>query len=162
MKTELAGKNTGILPTQYKFRSVAWWTADRTGISQTDSAPCAIHFSAPPGFGGLEGRWTPEDLLLSALASCFTTTFYAVAEYSKFDYTDLEVEAEGSVVKTASGYVFDEIVIRPNLTIAHEEQRYRGLHLLEKAKSLCLVSRALAAEPKFEPRIEVGAHVPAV
>jgi peroxiredoxin-like protein len=143
---------------QHKFRAVAWWTADRTGISQADSVPCAIHFSAPPEFGGLEGRWTPEDLLLSAVASCFTTTFYAVAQHSKFDYLDLEVEAEGTINKSASGYVFEEIVIRPSLTIAREEERYRGLHLLEKAKSLCLVSRALAVEPKFEPRLEVGAH----
>ncbi|MGA3212200.1 MAG: OsmC family protein [Terriglobales bacterium] len=160
MKTELAGKTAGPLPTHHKCRATAWWTSDRTGISQADSAPCAIHFSAPAEFGGLEGRWTPEDLLLSALASCFTTTFFAVADHSKFDYTDLEVEAEGSVVKTSSGYVFDEIVLRPTLTFSQEEQRDRAFHLLEKAKSLCLVSRALAVQPKFEPRIEHTMRLP--
>src|ERR1700733_10713195 len=43
----------------------------------------AIHFTAPPQFGGLEGRWTPEDRLMTALASCFTTTFHAIAGRSK-------------------------------------------------------------------------------
>jgi peroxiredoxin-like protein len=160
MKSEPAGKGAGASSKEHKFRVAAWWTADRTGIAQSESAPNAIHFSAPPEFGGLEGRWTPEDLLLTALASCFTTTFYVVSEFSKFEYTDLEVEAEGTVLKTASGYVFDEIVMRPRVTIPDEEQRELALHLLEKAKALCLVSRALAKEEKFEPRVEIGLRTP--
>jgi organic hydroperoxide reductase OsmC/OhrA len=105
---------------------------------------------------GLEGRWTPEDLLLSALASCYTTTFHALAQYSKFAYADLETEVEETIGKTDSGYSFSEIVIRPNLTISSEEEQARALRLLQKAKSICLVSRALSVEQKFEPRVQVG------
>src|SRR5438445_9387091 len=82
-----------------KYRVVAWWSSGRTGLAKSNSAPNAIHFTAPPEFGGLEGRWTPEDLLLSAVASCYTTTFRALAEYSKFEYADLEVEVEVSFAK---------------------------------------------------------------
>ena len=42
----------------------------------------------------MDGRWTPEDLLLCAVASCYTTTFRAVAESSKFEYKDLQVEVD--------------------------------------------------------------------
>jgi organic hydroperoxide reductase OsmC/OhrA len=143
---------------KHKYRVVAWWTSGQTGIAKSDSAPNAIHFTAPPQFGGLEGRWTPEDLLMTALASCFTTTFHAIAGYSKFEYTDLEVEAAGSVSKTDTGYCFSEIVIRPCLTIPNEEQRERAISLLHKAKALCLVSRALATAQKFEARVEVSKH----
>ena len=80
---------------EHKYHVVAWWSSGQTGIAKSDSAPTAIHFAAPPRFGGLEGRWTPEDLLMTALASCFTTTFHAIAGHSKFEYTDLEVAAEG-------------------------------------------------------------------
>src|ERR1700733_2662203 len=96
---------------EHKYRVVAWWTSGQTGIANSESAPNAIHFTAPPQFGGLEGRWTPEDLLMTALASCFTTTFHAIAEHSKFEYTDLAVEAEGTVSKRDTGYSFNEIVI---------------------------------------------------
>jgi peroxiredoxin-like protein len=143
---------------EHQYRVVAWWTSGRTGIAKSDSAPNAIHFTAPAQFGGLEGRWTPEDLLMTALASCFTTTFHTIAEYSKFDYTDLAVEAEGTVVKTDNGYVFNEIVVRPSLTIPGEEQRGRAISLLHKAKTLCLISRALATGQKFEARIEISKH----
>jgi peroxiredoxin-like protein len=141
---------------KHQYRVVAWWTSGQTGIAKSDSAPNAIHFTAPSQFGGLEGRWTPEDLLMNALASCFTTTFHAIACYSKFEYTDLEVEAEGTVSKMDSGYCFIEIVIRPSLKIPNEEQRERAISLLHKAKELCLVSRALATPQKFEIQVEIG------
>lgn len=143
---------------EHRYRVVAWWTSGQTGIAKSDSAPNAIHFTAPPQFGGVEGRWTPEDLLMTALASCFTTTFYAIARYSKFEYTDLAVEAEGTVSKTGIGYGFNEIVIRPSLTIASEENRQRAISLLLKAKELCLVSPALATPQKFEIQIEISRH----
>src|ERR1700736_1504816 len=141
-----------------KYRVVAWWTSGQTGIAKSDSAPNPIHFTAPPQFGAVEARWTPEDLLMTALASCFTTTFHAIAAYSKFEYTDLAVEAEGTVSKTDTGYGFNKIVIRPNLTIASEEHRQRALSLLHKAKTLCLISRAVATPQKFEIQVEISRH----
>lgn len=141
---------------EQKYRVVAWWSSGRTGLAKSDSAPNAIHFTAPPEFGGLEGRWTPEDLLLSAVASCYTTTFHALADYSKLEYADLEVEVEGVIRKTDSGYAFTEILIRPNLTISSDGEQTRALRLLQKAKTACLVSRALAVEQKFEPRVQAG------
>ena len=101
----------------YQHQVVAWWSAGRTGLAKSNSAPNSIHFAAPPQFGGLEGRWTPEDLLLGAVASCFTTTFRVLAEYSKWEYIDLQVEAAGTVEKANSGYSFTGIVLRPILKI---------------------------------------------
>jgi organic hydroperoxide reductase OsmC/OhrA len=118
-----------------------------------------VHFAAPPQFGGLEGRWTPEDLLLSAVASCFTTTFHAVAGFAKLEYTDLEVEVEGTVDKTQTGYCFTRIVIRPRLMISDQQEQARASDLLTKAKGLCLVARALAIAQEFEPHVGVGTMV---
>jgi organic hydroperoxide reductase OsmC/OhrA len=144
------------MDTLHKYRTLAWWTSGQTGLAKSGSAPNAIHFSAPPEFGGIEGRWTPEDLLLAALASCFTTTFRAIAAYSKFEYTDLQVEVEGTVIKAESGYTFSEIILRPTLTIRDEEKRDRALHLLQKTKAACLVSKVLATAPALEPHVDVG------
>ncbi len=140
----------------HQFRVVAWWASGRTGLAKSSSAPNAIHFTSPPAFGGLEGRWTPEDLLLCAIASCYTTTFRTLAEYSKLEYTDLQVEVEGAISKADTGYSFGEVFIRANLTIPQEEERARALKILHKAKGLCLVSRALSVEQRFEPRVQVG------
>jgi organic hydroperoxide reductase OsmC/OhrA len=141
---------------EHTYRVTAWWTSGQTGLTKSESAPNALHFTAPPQFGGMEGRWTPEDLLLSAVASCFTTTFQVVARDSKFEYTDLEVVVEGTVDKTETGYYFTRIVIAPRLTIPDEQKQARALDLLKKTKSLCLVARALTTAQEFEPRVGVG------
>jgi peroxiredoxin-like protein len=139
----------------HRFRVVAWWASGRTGIAKSGSAPNAIHFTSPPAFGGLDGRWTPEDLLLCAVASCYTTTFQAVAESSKLDYTDLQVEVEGVIRKAETGYNFAEVIIQANLMIAQPEEGARAVKLLHKAEGLCLVSRALAVKQTFAPRVQV-------
>lgn len=141
---------------EHKYRVVAWWSSGRTGLAKTDAAPNAIHFTAPPEFGGMEGRWTPESLLLCAIAGCFTTTFRAIAEYSKFEYADLEVQVEGTIKKVESGYAFTEITIRPNLSISADTEQARGMRLLQKAKGLCLVARAISVEQNFEPHVQVN------
>ena len=142
---------------EHTYRVVAWWASGKTGLVKSDSAPNAIHFTTPPQFGGIEGRWSPEDLLLSAVASCFTSTFHALAERSSFHFTDLEVEVQGSVNKSELGYMFSEIVIRPTVKISSHEDRMHAERLMEKAKRLCLVSRALAVTQTFEPRVQAPA-----
>jgi len=140
----------------HRFRVVAWWAAGKTGIAKSSSAPNAIHFTSPPAFGGLDGRWTPQDLLLCAVASCYTTTFRAIAENSKFEYTDLQVDVEAAISKTDAGYRFGEVCIRPKLTISRAQEQVRALTLLQKAETLCMISHALAIKQRFEPRVQIG------
>jgi peroxiredoxin-like protein len=111
-------------------------------------------------FGGLEGRWTPEELLLAAIAGCYTTTVRALAGGAQFDFTDLQVEASGTVRKVDSGYSFTQIVVRPNLKIETAEDRDQALELLKRAEKLCLVSRALGTNLKFEPQLEISHSAP--
>jgi len=137
----------------HNYKIKAWWASGRTGIASCDSASNAIHFTAPPQFGGMEGKWTPEDLLLTAIGSCFATTFRALADYSKLTYSDLEVEVAGSVHKASSGYIFNEIVTRPLLTMVSGTDEERALRLLHKTQELCLITRTLSVNQTFEPNI---------
>ena len=141
---------------EYTYRVSAWWTSGRTGLAKCESSPNTIHFSEAAELGGLQGRWTPEQLLLCALAGCFTTTFHDVARAAKFEFTDLEVEIEGSVRRVRSaGCNFSEILIRPTLTVQSEEQRETGLTLLRRAKSVCMISRAITVPQTMEPAVEI-------
>ena len=140
---------------EHEYQVAAWWTSGRTGIAKSRSSPNAIHFTAPKSFGGLEGRWTPEELLLAAISGCFTTTFRTIVSKAESDFTDLEVEAAATMRKVQSGYMFTEIVLRPLLKIADPEQVERAMDLLNRAARLCLVSRTLDTPLRFEPKVEV-------
>ena len=142
---------------EYTYRVSAWWTSGRTGLAKCEPSPNTIHFSEAAELGGLQGRWTPEQLLLCALAGCFTTTFHEVARASKFEYTDLEVEVEGSVRRNRNtGCNFEEILLRPRLTVQSEEQREAGLALLRRTKAVCMISRAITVPQTLEPTVEAG------
>lgn len=143
------------MPAEYTYRVSAWWTSGRTGLAKCESSPNTIHFSEAAELGGLQGRWTPEQLLLCSLAGCFTTTFSDVARAAKFEFTDLEVEIEGSVRRSrTAGSSFTEILIRPRLTVALEELREPGLMLLRRTKSICMISRAITVPQTMEPAVE--------
>jgi len=153
-------KRCSDAPAAYRYQVNAWRTADGAGLAKCELAPNALHFAAPPEFGGLQGRWTPETLLMGAIAGCFTTTFQIIAEHSSLAYTDLEVEVEGVVAKVESGYELTELRIRPLLVVAEAKDHDRALELLWKVQTLCLVSRALSVEQRFEPRVETKEMTP--
>ena len=142
---------------EYTYRVSAWWTSGRTGLAKCESSPNTIHFSEAAELGGLQGRWTPEQLLLCALAGCFTTTFNDMARVARFEYMDLEVEIEGSVRRNRNtGCNFSEILIRPRLTVQSEEQCGAGLTLLRRTKAACMISRAITVPQTLEPTVETG------
>jgi organic hydroperoxide reductase OsmC/OhrA len=66
------------------------------------------------------------------------------------------VEVEGDVSKSNPGYHFSHVLIRPKLTIPREAGETQAIALLEKTRDLCLVSRALSVEQKFDPYVQVG------
>lgn len=96
--------------------------------------------------------------MLCALAGSFTTTFVDIARGLKFDYRDLEVEIEGSVRRSrTAGCPFNEILIRPRLTVNSEEQgEAAALHLLRRTKSVSMISRAITVPQTLEPTVETA------
>lgn len=138
------------------YRVSAWWTSGKAGIVRSDQVPTVIHFTAPVSFGGDPNRWNPEELMLAALASCFVSTFQAIATYSSLAYTDLEIQVSGEIEKTDSGFQFTSVSMRPRLTIADEEVRAKAERVLQKSERLCLVSRAITTPKTFTPEIVIG------
>jgi organic hydroperoxide reductase OsmC/OhrA len=141
--------------TAHEYRVEAWSTSDGTGIAKSDTTPTAIHFSAPPEYGGLEGQWTPEELLLASITGCFTTTFRSIASSARLEFTDLEVEALAKVHKVGSAFYFADIEIRPTLKIGNLENCDRALDLLERAETFSQISRALDLPLRFQPQVQI-------
>jgi peroxiredoxin-like protein len=123
----------------------AEWTKGREGSVQAPPVK-SLEFSAPSEFGGRDGLWTPEHLLLAAVTSCYIASFSAVAELNHFQFRGLRVSAEGALEKAPGGLRFLTIVLKPRLTIVDPAKQEQALVLLEKAKKICIISRSLSAE----------------
>jgi peroxiredoxin-like protein len=150
------------MQTTYRYQVVSHWTMHKRGIVEAPDVPRTINFSAPPEFGGEPGLWTPEHMLLAAVATCFTATFRVLAERSKLELHALEVPVEGVLEREEKGYRFTEIQLRPQVTILKESDRVRTLLLVEKAEKACLVSRSLNSKIALSPKVVVETAVAAL
>jgi len=145
----------------YSYRTTGYWILARRGIVSAEAVPQAIEFSAPPEFGGEAEMWSPESFFLASVASCYISTFRAIAEYSKFDSVALDVTVDGTITKETGGFRFTEVTIHPVLTVASDEDCDKGLKLLLKSEAACLVSRSLNARVSIEPVVQVSKLVAA-
>jgi uncharacterized OsmC-like protein len=125
-------------------------------MAKCDSAPNALHFSVSPKFGGLEDRWTPQDCLLAAIASCFTATFRVLAARRGFEYLDLEVEVRGLFQNVYESNSSTEIAICARLTILREEDHRTARVLLNEAHLRSPVGLMLAIKGGFEPHVQLA------
>jgi len=126
----------------------------RRGILRNDETESIVTFSAPREFGGELGLWTPEDLLLAAVAACFISTFAAIAAFSKYEFDSLEVAVHGEIQKADGGWRFTSIEVQPKLTVAATANAERAITLFAKAEAACLVSRSLSSKVSLEPVVQ--------
>jgi len=138
---------------KHTYRVQATSTTLRSGLVVAEGIQPAIHFSAPPEFLGEAAKWTPEHLMISSVASCFISTFWAIADLSKLKFASLDLDAEAVLSKGEKGWEFTQIVLHPRLRILGEEDRERGNRLLVKAEKNCFVARALAIPLETQPEV---------
>jgi len=147
---------------RYEYRATANWTQHRRGLVEAESVPRTINFAAPPEFQGEPGLWTPEHLLVAAVATCFVSTFRAIAEISALPVEALRVSAEGALERVDGGFRFTTITVRPAVVVPGEPDATRTLRLLQKAERACFIARSLNARVVVEPLVMVGSLAGAV
>ena len=129
-------------PEAYAVISVA-------GIPELRTAP-------PADFDGPGDAWSPEDLLMAAVESCFLFTLRAVARASKLEFESLELSGEGTLDRKDGATRFTEIVLRPRLKLPAGADRDKAIRVLEKSEKACLVSASLSTPVRLEPEIVSG------
>ncbi len=113
--------------------------------------------TAPPAeFGGPGDRWSPESLLVAAVADCFVLSFRAVAQASKLDWTALQCTAEGTLDRVERTTAFTGFVVRASLTVPAGTTEERARKVLEKAEAICLITNSLSAPTHLEAAVEVA------
>lgn len=132
------------------------WVADRIGEVSSPELLVQIDVATPPQFpNGVEGVWSPEHFFTAAVNSCFMTTFLAIAENSKLEFTDFKCFAEGKLEKQEGKYLMTEIVLRPELTIVNESDKEKAERILIKSESACLISNSIKSKVTLVTKIKV-------
>ncbi len=113
--------------------------------------------ASPADFDGPGDRWSPETLLVGAVADCFILTFRAVAAASKLPWNALTCSAEGVLDRVEKTTRFTSIVMHARLCVPEGTSVDQARRALEKAEHNCLITNSLNADIRFEPEVEVSA-----
>jgi peroxiredoxin-like protein len=122
--------------------SVRWVEGRRTIASAVDKDELEI--ATPPEFrDGVPGVWSPEELLVSAAASCYAVTLAAVLERRGIPAHSLSVSAAGHVTRRDDGR-FGFVAIELDLRLETDDDRIEAaVRAAEGAKDACIVTMAL-------------------
>jgi len=112
-------------------------------------------WSAPPAeFDGPGNRWSPETLLVGAVADCFILTFRAVARASKLAWTSLECDATGTLDRVDRAAQFTAFELHVHLVVPAAADVELARRLLEKAEHNCPIANSLKGEVRLVPEVE--------
>lgn len=122
-------------------------------VSITSGELTKIESNAPKEFGGPGDQWSPEDLMVAAVADCFVLSFRAIAGMSKFEFTQLECSVSGTLDKVERDIQFTAFTVNAKLTIPTDADEGRAQRLLEKAEATCFITNSLKAHPELKAEI---------
>lgn len=118
--------------------------------------------ASPAEFGGPGDRWSPETLVVGAVADCFVLTFRAIAHASKLSWTSLQCDVTGTLDRVERVTQFTQFEIHAQVTLPAGGDPDQARRTLEKAERGCLISNSLKALVRLEADIHVAPNTDAV
>lgn len=121
-----------------------------TGLVPVESRGLPSLATAPPHeFDGPGDVWSPETLLVAAIADCYILTFRGLSRTAKFEWVELKCEVQGVVERVNGVTRFTGYSNRATLIVKPGANHAKGDELLERAERLCLVSNSLLGERRL-------------
>ena len=141
--------NSGTGTSAYKAYERTW------DMAAEDKA--VINCSNDPLLGGDRLKYNPEDLLISAVASCHMLWYLHLCSQAGVVVTAYEDNPVGIGESEPSGAgQFIEAVLRPKITITAESDPQKAVTLHDEIHQYCYIARSINFPLRFEPEIIVS------
>ena len=142
-------------PLPHSYRAAAAASVD--GLVTLSSPSLADLESAPPiEFDGPGGHWSPETLLLAALADCLILTFRAVAKASRLEWKSIRCEVEGTLDRVERAMQFTGFHTRATIAVPSGVAEATVRRAMEKSERNCIISQSLKAKSVVDVVVEIG------
>ncbi len=123
-----------------------------TGVVLSSKGLQSLNTDIPVDFGGPDDRWSPETLLVAAVADCFSLAFRIVAR--KFPWSELHCEVDGELDRVDRKTRFASFRIHAHLVISSDADPEQAVALLEKAEHVCVITNSLNGDVLLETDLE--------
>jgi organic hydroperoxide reductase OsmC/OhrA len=155
-------------PRRHRYQVTVEWTgnlgegtASYRGYSRehevtADGRP-PLAGTADPTFRGDPERWNPEQLLVASLSQCHMLSYLHLCAVSDVVVIAYEDRPEGAMTEAEDGGGrFDEVILRPLVTVTEESMTATAEALHDRAHELCFISSSVNFPVHHEPGIQVG------
>jgi organic hydroperoxide reductase OsmC/OhrA len=138
----------------YPHRYLATADAPESGTIDVSSPGLEnLATAAPAEFDGPGDLWSPETMLVGSVANCIILTFRAIARGSRFEWISMNCEVEGVLDRVDRVTSFTDFNIRVTLRVPEGTDEHKAQKLLEKSKTVCLVTNSLTGEKHLSTEI---------
>ena len=111
--------------------------------------------AGPAEFGGPGDLWSPETLLVAAVADCFILSFRAIARGSKMDWISLSCDVIGDLDREDKVTQFTSFRLSVRLEVPEGIREGKAERLLEMAEKSCLITNSMKAESTLDYEVVV-------
>lgn len=132
--------------TEHHFHFTAQWPGGRNSIGTIECGHLTTQVSIDTGMGGPGVGTNPDEMLLSASATCYLMTLAAMIERAQLPVASMAFASDITVTVDGGQYRCRQIVHRPAITLprgASAAELDKLKHLTESADRYCMVSNAL-------------------
>ena len=129
----------------HHYRCLATANATQSVVQVTSDGLANLATDAPKEFGGPGDQWSPEALLVAAVADCFVLTFRAIAAPSRVPWHAIDYEATGTLERVDRTPHFTEIRLAVRISVPSDMEEERITRVLQKAEKSCLITNSLTA-----------------
>jgi organic hydroperoxide reductase OsmC/OhrA len=116
------------------------------GVHPIDTAP-------PAEFGGPGDKWSPESLLVAAVANCFVLSFRAIARASRLEWNAVSCDVIGVLEKVDGITRFTAFEVDAVLEVPPGTDVDKARRLVEKAENACLITNSLIGERRLRAEV---------
>lgn len=138
-------------PHRYVVSSTA--TPEDDIVLTSDGIP-PLTTVTPPEFDGPGGLWSPETLLVAAVADCFVLTFRGIARASRMSWVSVSVTCEGTLERPDRVTQFTRFDLRATVVLPPEASEDQARRILTRAEDTCLITRSLKGETHLHIAVE--------
>src|SRR4051812_48250957 len=142
------------LPHRYAVSAITEQEGDI--VLRHDGLP-TLSSHAPAEFDGPGDRWSPETLLVAAVASCYGLTFRGLARKFTLPWRSLNCEAVGVLDRSDRLLQFTSISMRVQLDVPADADLEKASELLRRAEETCLIANSLKAGRHLDFTVTVDA-----
>jgi organic hydroperoxide reductase OsmC/OhrA len=116
--------------------------------------------SADPMFRGDPTMHNPEDHFLAAISGCHMLSYLAICARNGVRVIAYEDDVQGRLaLETGGGGRFEEVRLRPTVTIDDQDRAELAAQLHEAAHELCFIASSCSVPIRHEPTVRVAAAI---